>query len=156
MQMELFCLKYCFCRACCLASLYQWAVPEGFLPLGGREELELLKFSRVPVLKLPLYTEQVLDMSQVYVHMSYLRQRSNLMPKWCTRTPYKSKVYFRYLLLQVPRRSWYSQGARPRHQARPGDLDKTMTTSKTKSSCKNTINHGITLQPVTVRKRVIM
>ena len=74
--------------------------------------------------------------------MSYLRERSKLMPKWGTRTPYKSKVSFRYLSSQVPRTSWYSQGARPRHLARPGGLDKTMTTSKTKSSGKTKINHG--------------
>ena len=74
------------------------------------------------------------------------------MPKRGTRIPYKSEVSVKYLLSQVPRTSWYSQGARPRHLARPGGLDKTMTTSKTKSSGKTMINHGTTLQPVTVEK----
>ena len=46
------------------------------------------------------------------------------MPKRGTRTPYKSKVSFRSLSSQVLRTSWYSQGSRPRHLARPGGLGK--------------------------------
>ena len=48
------------------------------------------------------------------------------MPKQDTRTPYKSKVFFRYLSSQVPGTSWYAQGSQPRHLVRPVRLDKTL------------------------------
>ena len=81
------------------------------------------------------------DMSQVSTYV-LSKTKVKIMPKLGTRTPYKSKVSFRYLSYQVPKTSRYSQEARPRHLARPGGHDKTMTTSKTKSSGKTKINHG--------------
>ena len=83
----------------------------------------------------------VSDVSQVCTYV-LSKTKVKSMPKWGTRTPYKSKVSFRYLSSQVPRTSWYSQGSRPRHLARPGSLGKIKTTSKTKSSGKTKINHG--------------
>ncbi len=47
-------------------------------------------------------------------------------------------------------------GIKTKNLARSGGLDKTMTTSKTMPSGKTMINHGTTLQPVTVEKQVIM
>ena len=74
------------------------------------------------------------------------------MPKWGTRTSYKSKVSFRYLSSQEGRISWYSQEARPRYLARLGGLGKTttMTNRKTKSSGNTKINHVTKLQPAAV------
>ena len=97
----------------------------------------------------------VRDMSQVSTYV-LSKTKVKTMFKWGTRTPYKSKVSFRYFSSQVPRRSWDSLRARPRHLARPGGLDKTMTTSETKSSGKTKINHDTNLQSVTVSKRVVM
>jgi hypothetical protein len=85
------------------------------------------------------------DMSQVCTYV-LSKTKAKTMHKWGTRTHRKTKVSIRYISSQVPRTSWYSQGARPRHLARPGGLDKTMTTSKTKSSGKTKIYHGTNLQ----------